>query len=86
MILVAVFAAQLSPYSPTALSQPLQPPSLAYPFGTDNFGRDIFSRVIYGCEARPNYIHHGGRVFLMLIGVPVGILVAGTEAGSPTWS
>ena len=28
----------------------LQPPSLAHPFGTDNLGRDIFSRVIYGAR------------------------------------
>ena len=75
MILVAVFAAQLSPYSPTALSlsKPLQPPSLGHPFGTDNFGRDIFSRVIYG--ARPDLTISITAVALSIfIGVPVGIL------------
>lgn len=51
------------------------PPSLTYPFGTDEFGRDIFSRVIYA-----------GRTSLMaslvavtlatLIGVPLGLLAA----------
>lgn len=49
-ILAAVFANVISPYSPTAqdLGVRLQAPSLAHLFGTDNFGRDIFSRVLYG--------------------------------------
>ena len=39
-----------TPYDPTAMdaSAKFQPPSLAHIMGTDNFGRDIFSRVIDG--------------------------------------
>lgn len=49
-ILAAIFADFIAPYGPIAqdLSIRLNPPSLEHFFGTDNFGRDIFSRVIYG--------------------------------------
>lgn len=49
-ILLVVFAGVISPYDPLAqdLVQKLQAPSAAHLFGTDNFGRDIFSRVLYG--------------------------------------
>ena len=49
-IIAAVLAPVIAPYDPIAqdLTIRLQPPSAAHIFGTDNFGRDIFSRVIYG--------------------------------------
>lgn len=49
-ILASIFAPWIAPYDPIAqdLSIKLQAPSLAHPFGTDNFGRDILSRVLYG--------------------------------------
>lgn len=49
-ILAAVFAPLIAPYDPIAqdLTLRLQPPSAEHWFGTDNFGQDIFSRVIYG--------------------------------------
>lgn len=52
LVLIAVFAPLLAPYNPDAqeLSNMLQPPSSAHIFGTDEFGRDILSRVIYGCR------------------------------------
>jgi len=52
MILAAVFADRIAPYDPTALSfkDLLAPPSAAHLFGTDNFGRDVFSRVLYGAR------------------------------------
>lgn len=51
-ILLAIFAPLIAPYSITEqnLSQRLQPPSSKHLFGTDDFGRDIFSRVIYGAR------------------------------------
>lgn len=49
----AVFAPLLTPYEPLVndIPQRLRPPSLAHPFGTDHFGRDVLTRVLYG--ARP---------------------------------
>lgn len=49
-ILTAILAPLIAPYDPIAqdIAKMLQPPSSEHIFGTDNFGRDIFSRVIYG--------------------------------------
>jgi peptide/nickel transport system permease protein len=51
-ILLAVFAPMIAPYSINEqdLSLRLQAPSKEHLFGTDDFGRDIFSRVIYGAR------------------------------------
>jgi peptide/nickel transport system permease protein len=50
LILVAALAGLIAPYDPIAnnVRAALQPPSPYYFFGTDRFGRDVFSRVIYG--------------------------------------
>jgi peptide/nickel transport system permease protein len=50
MTLAAIFAPWLTPYDPLTHdnANTLQPPSLEHPFGTDNFGRDVFTRVLYG--------------------------------------
>jgi len=47
---IAVLAPFVAPYNPDAINvkHVLEPPSLAHPFGTDDLGRDILSRVIYG--------------------------------------
>ena len=49
-IVTAILAPVIAPYDPIVqdLSVMLQPPSREHIFGTDHFGRDIFSRVIYG--------------------------------------
>ena len=50
--LLAIAAPLLSPYSPDAqdMSNVLRPPSAAHPFGTDEFGRDSLSRILYGAR------------------------------------
>lgn len=52
LILCALLPQVIAPYGydDQNLSELFLSPSLKHPFGTDNFGRDIFSRVIYGCR------------------------------------
>lgn len=49
VVLVAVFANQLAPGDPFArVATPLQPPSAAHPFGSDDLGRDLLTAVVHG--------------------------------------
>ena len=50
MIAAAILADRIAPYDPTAISfkDLLQPPSAEHLMGTDNFGRDVFSRLVFG--------------------------------------
>ena len=52
MLVAGVFARFIAPANPVAIDfgAILSPPSAAHPFGTDNFGRDILSRIIYGAR------------------------------------
>ncbi|MGC9012574.1 ABC transporter permease [Thermogladius sp.] len=48
-VVLALLADVIAPYSPVeSVAAPLQPPSPEHIMGTDNLGRDIFSRVVYG--------------------------------------
>ena len=73
IILAAVFAPLITRYDPNALNlaNMRKPPSAEHWFGTDDMGRDVFARVIYG-----------GRLSLMIGFVPSVIsLVLGTALG-----
>ena len=52
LLFLAFFPGLVAPYSPTDFDYQaiLQPPSMQHPFGTDNFGRDIFSRVVWAAR------------------------------------
>lgn len=67
-------------YPPNAIGTDLlQPPSRAWWFGTDEYGRDIYSRVVHG--ARIEFVIAGlGVLMAMAIGIPIG-LVAGYRGG-----
>ena len=80
-VLVAVFAPLLAPYSASAsnFQDVLVSPSPTHWFGTDELGRDIFSRVIFGARAS---IAAGvlATLVALVIAVPIG-LVAGYYRG-----
>ncbi|MBB4065991.1 ABC transporter permease [Gellertiella hungarica] len=52
IVLGAIFAPLLTPYAYDAqvLKEAFQPPSLAHPLGTDEFGRDLLTRMLYGAR------------------------------------
>ena len=75
-LFVAIFAPWLAPYPNDAfeshIMQRLRAPSAEFPFGTDNLGRDIFSRVILG--TRNALLVAVSVVFAaIMIGVPIGL-------------
>jgi len=75
IVLAAIFAPLIAPADPYMqdLLATMEPPSLAHPFGTDDNGRDIFARVIFG--ARISLLEVVLAVGLaVLVGVPLGIL------------
>lgn len=74
-LLMAIFAPFVAPYDPQFQdgAARLLPPSVAHPFGTDNFGRDVLSRVIWGARVDLQ-IAVIGVVFPFLIGTAVGTI------------
>jgi peptide/nickel transport system permease protein len=81
LVVVAATAPWIAPYSPTAqdVNNMLAPPSAAHLLGTDDLGRDIFSRLIYGAPATV-YASLLAVGVAIAIGLPVG-LVAGFFGG-----
>ena len=76
-VLTAVFAPLISPYGPiaTSWSAVRKAPSWEYLFGTDEIGRDVLSRVIWGARASLM----AGLVSVsisMALGIPIGLLAA----------
>jgi peptide/nickel transport system permease protein len=81
-VVCCVFAPLIAPYDPykTDLMNVLMPPSAENWFGTDELGRDLFSRIVYG--ARISLMEGVFSVALaMAIGVPIGI-VSGYVGGA----
>ncbi|MER9714103.1 ABC transporter permease [Mesorhizobium sp. M0174] len=77
LVLVAIAAPALATYPPGAqdLANRLAPPSAAHWLGTDELGRDLYSRVIYGSRATLGIV-----LAVVMLVAPVGLAV-GTVAG-----
>ena len=78
LVLVAIFADLIAPYSPVIgdlKGARLLPPDATHWFGTDDLGRDIFSRIVYGSRLTLFVV-----VLVAVIAAPIGLLV-GTVAG-----
>ena len=77
LMIVAIFAPWIAPFHPLVqdLNNALSPPSAAHWFGTDEFGRDIFSRLVYGSRIT--------LYIVLLVSVTVGPLglLLGVTAG-----
>lgn len=76
MIVVALFAPMLAPHDPTravaaTYGDPGRP-SLAFPLGTDELGRDVLSRIIYGARISLT-VGIAAMVMTMTIGVAIGL-------------
>src|SRR5438067_5359374 len=70
LAVVALAAPLIAPYGPAEqdYDHVLEGSSISHPFGTDNFGRDIFSRVLYGARI---------SLSVGVLGVCLGLLVGG---------
>ncbi len=77
IVIAAIFAPLIAPFDPLEIEpvSRLQEPSIEHFFGTDQFGRDTFSRAIYGARMAV-IIGVGSVIFALLTGGLIGMLSA----------
>jgi len=82
LVLVAIFAPLIAPESPVGqnLSNRLQPPSGEHWMGTDELGRDIFSRVVYGSRITLLIV-----ALVAVISAPLGLLIGAVSGYFGGW-
>jgi peptide/nickel transport system permease protein len=85
ILAAAVAAPLLAPYPGDAITDThpenaLAPMSAAHPFGTDELGRDILSRIIYGAR-----ISISTAIFTVLVAVVIGCVIGVLAGGSGGW-
>jgi peptide/nickel transport system permease protein len=81
LVAVAIFAPFIAPHDPDSIdaARILAGPSFAHPFGSDDLGRDVLSRVIYAYRVSLG-VAVGSTLLAFLVGVPLG-LFAGYHGG-----
>lgn len=81
IVLCSIFSPWIAPYNPTLQDYTaiLEPPSLRHLLGTDDLGRDVFSRLLHGASASI-YAAFVAVGVASVLGIPVG-LVAGYAGG-----
>ena len=81
IVLIACFAPWVSPYDPIAQDMNIQhaPPSWEHPFGADSYGRDEFSRVLWGSRVSL-VVGTLSVLFAMVAGIPLG-MIGGYKGG-----
>jgi peptide/nickel transport system permease protein len=74
LLICAIFANVIAPYNPVTSNLPdrLQGPSLTHLFGTDNLGRDMLSRIIYGGRVSL-YVGLGASLVNVLVATLLGL-------------
>jgi peptide/nickel transport system permease protein len=83
LVALAVLAPWIAPHSPTAtdLMNTLAPPSAQYPFGTDQFGRCVLSRVLWGARVSLQV-----GFFVVLISLTFGTLIGAVAGYAGGWT
>jgi peptide/nickel transport system permease protein len=74
LVLVALLADWIAPYpfNQTSLLRAFKPPGAAHPFGTDELGRDVMSRVIYGARVSM-YVGVAATALAVALGAAMGV-------------
>jgi len=87
MLSLAVFAKFIAPQDPYEINlsheQKLQPPSAKHLFGTDDLGRDVFSRIVYGTKISIS-VGFIAVIISLVIGVCLGA-ISGYYGGKVDW-
>jgi peptide/nickel transport system permease protein len=75
LIALALLAPRVAPFDPLAIgaNEPFDAPSRQHPFGTDELGRDVFSRTLFGARISLT-VAFGSAGAALLVAVPLGLL------------
>ncbi|MGM8366130.1 ABC transporter permease [Virgibacillus sp. W0181] len=77
LLLITIFGPLITSYDPyeMVVNDRLQAPSAEHVFGTDDFGRDLFTRVVYGAQVSI-LVGFASALFSSIIGMAVGLLAS----------